>query len=77
MTTFKELGDEIQNKATEVVALLQTIDQQVEALFDAVKNPQVPEEVAAQIRASVQAIQDKAAVVATDDEAPPTSRRNR
>lgn len=69
MTKFSELEAEIGEKTEEVVALLKTIDEQVEVLFEGAKDPEVPESFANTVRSSMQRIKDEAGKIATDDSA--------
>lgn len=69
MVKVRDLGAEVTASKEDIVALLNTIDAKVESLFEQANNPDVPEEVANQIRADLAEIKDAAAKVGTDDPA--------
>lgn len=69
MVKVRDLGAEVTASKEDIVALLNTIDAKVESLFEQANNPDVPEDVAAQIRADLTEIKDAAAKVGTDDPA--------
>lgn len=60
--------DDLKMQQAEILALLEVIDVQVEALFDIVKNPDVPAEAAAALKEGLDAIQAAAEKITVDDE---------
>lgn len=55
-------------KQDEILALLKTIDEQVEALFEVIKAGDVPDAAAAKLTEGLDAIKAAAVAVGTDDE---------
>lgn len=68
MAKFDALKDDLLAKQAEILALLETLDTQVEAMFEVIKSGEVPDEAAAQLTKGLEDIKAAAAKVATDDE---------
>ncbi len=63
--------EELEAKQEEVVVLLKTIDEQVEQMFDVIKNSSVSEAAAVRLSAGLDKIKEAAAAIAVDSEPAP------